>query len=69
MAMDSSNIVSKSTINMGIYGLHSAMGANKRFLHIPFIGELASSSTSVHKFRFDNLFWLSERHILISSLW
>ncbi len=34
MAMNSSNIVVKTITNMplGIYGLHSVMGANKRFL-------------------------------------
>ncbi len=32
MTMNSSNIVVKTTTNMGIYGLHSVMGANKRFL-------------------------------------
>ncbi len=32
MVMNSSNIVVKSITNMGIYGLHSVMGANKRFL-------------------------------------
>ncbi len=30
--MNSSNIVVKTITNMGIYGLHSVMGANKRFL-------------------------------------
>ncbi len=32
MAMNSSNIVVKTIIDMGIYGLHFVMGANKRFL-------------------------------------
>ncbi len=31
MAMNSPNIVVKTITNMGIYGLHSVMGANKRF--------------------------------------
>ncbi len=32
MAINSSNIVVKTISNIGIYGLHSVMGANKRFL-------------------------------------
>ncbi len=32
MAVNSSNIVVKTITNMGIYGLDSVMGANKRFL-------------------------------------
>ncbi len=32
MAMKSSNIVIKTSTNMGIYGLHSVMVAHKRFL-------------------------------------
>ncbi len=32
MTMNSSNIVVKTITNMGIYSLHSVMGANKRFL-------------------------------------
>ncbi len=32
MAMNSSNIVVKIVTNIGIYGLHSVMGANKRVL-------------------------------------
>ncbi len=32
MAMNLSNIVVKTITNMAIYGLHSVMGANKRFL-------------------------------------
>ncbi len=32
MAMNSSNIVVKIITNMGIYGLYSVMGANKRCL-------------------------------------
>ncbi len=36
MAMNSSNIVVKTITNMDIYGLHSVMGANKRFLQSKF---------------------------------
>ncbi len=36
MAINSSNIVVKTTINMGIYGLHSVMRANKGFLQLKF---------------------------------
>ncbi len=36
MDINSSNIVVKTIINMGIYGLHSVMGANKRFLQSKF---------------------------------
>ncbi len=36
MAMNSSNIVVKTITNMGIYGLHSVMGANKIFLQSKF---------------------------------
>ncbi len=34
MAINSSNTVVKTITNMGIYGLHSVMGANKRFLQL-----------------------------------
>ncbi len=34
--MNSSNIVVKTITNMCIYGLHSAMRSNKRFLHSKF---------------------------------
>ncbi len=37
--MNSSNIVVKTITNMGIYGLHSVMGANKRFLQSKFYME------------------------------
>ncbi len=37
MAINSSNIVVKTITNMGIYGLHSVIGANKRFLQSKFI--------------------------------
>ncbi len=37
--MNSSNIVVKTITNMGIYGLHSVMGANKRFLQSTFYME------------------------------
>ncbi len=36
MAMNSSNIVVKTVTNMGIYGVHSVMLANKRFLQSTF---------------------------------
>ncbi len=36
MVMKSSNIVVKTITNMCIYGLHSVMGANKRFLQSNF---------------------------------
>ncbi len=39
MAMSWSNIVVKTITNMGIYGLHSVMGANKRFLQSMFYME------------------------------
>ncbi len=39
MAMNPSNIVVKTITNMGIYGLHSVMGANKRFLQSKFYME------------------------------
>ncbi len=37
--MNSSNIVVKTITNMGIYGLHYVMGANKRFLQSKFYME------------------------------
>ncbi len=39
MAMNTSNIVVKTITNMGVYGLHSVMGANKRFLQSKFYVE------------------------------
>ncbi len=36
MATNAFNIVVKTITNMGIYGLHSVMGANKRFLQSQF---------------------------------
>ncbi len=39
MAMNSSNIVVRTITNMGIYGLHSVMGANKRILQSKFYME------------------------------
>ncbi len=37
--MNSTNIVVKTITNMGIYGLHSVMGASKRFLQSNFYME------------------------------
>ncbi len=37
--MNSSNIVVKTITNMGIYDLHSVMGANNRFLQSKFYME------------------------------
>ncbi len=39
MVMNSSNIVVKTITNMGIYYLHSVMGANKWFLQSKFYME------------------------------
>ncbi len=39
MAMNTSNIVVRTITNMGVYGLHSVMGANKRFLQSKFYVE------------------------------
>ncbi len=36
MALNSFNIVVKTITNMGIYGLHSVMGVNTRFLQSKF---------------------------------
>ncbi len=39
MVTNSSNIVVKTITNMGIHGLHSVMGANKRFMQSKFYME------------------------------